>query len=264
MKINREQLANSASDTLEVILVKGTNLFPKVKPDLAEIVDRVNVLTHDSLQLREPSDFFDVRLPVPVLDQVAQEHTRRARLVVATAGAGVGVAGLPGITVDIPILVASTVRLVRRQAVTYGFVEIEDSTGDPTPLLLALGASLGADLAINQVVTKVVDDIGLELSAKLVERFLVRYVSEAFAARILTSWLPRAVPIVGAITVAALDAAFLTLAGRRSTSYFRDRHQRVRQHILTQHIARSDWKGSAAQPTFRLAPPAIESYRRVR
>ncbi len=255
MKIDREEVTNVVSDTLEAILVKGTSLFPKVKPDVGEIVDRVNVLTHYSLALRDPTDFFDARLPVSILDRVANEQKNRARIVVATAGAGVGAAGLPGLFIDIPVLVATTVGMVRRHALTYGFTEIEDSTGNPTPLLLALAASLGADLAISKLVTKVVNEIGLDLTTKLVERFLVRYVSEAFAARILTSWLPRAVPLVGTFTVAALDAAFLTLAARRSASYFRDRHWLVRQQIITGQLARPTWRTIAAQSTLRLEPP---------
>ncbi len=256
MKIKREELTLAISNTLEVLLVKGTSLFPKVKPDVAEIVERVNALTGNTLQLRAPGDFFDARLPVPILDKVAHEQTKRARVVVATAGAGVGFAGVPGIFIDIPVLVASTVGLVRRHAVTYGFTEIEDSTGDPTPLLLALAMSLGADFAISKLTSKVINEVGLELSTKLMERLLVRYVSEEFAARILTSWLPRAVPIVGTLTVAALDATFLTLAGRRSISYFRDRHWLVRQQIITGQIARPAWPTLASQTVIRLNPPA--------
>ncbi len=256
MKVRREELTIAISNTLETILVKGTGLLPKVKPDVAEIVDRVNGLTGYTLALQEPTDFFDARLPVAVLNKVAQEQTNRARAVAAAAGAGVGAAGLPGIFIDIPVLVASTVGLVRRHAVTYGFTEIEESSGDPTPLLLALGASLGADIAIGKVVTKVVNEMGLELSTKLVQRFLIRYVSERFAARILTSWLPRAVPIVGTLTVAALDAVFLTMASRRSTAYFRDRHWLVRQQIITGQIAHPEWKVIASQSRLRLGPPA--------
>ncbi len=256
MKIKREELTQAVANTLEILLVKGTGLFPKVKPNVAEIVDRVDELTRHTLQLRAPVDFFDARLPVPVLDKVAHEQTKRARVVVATAGAGVGMAGVPGIFIDIPVLVASTVGLVRRHAITYGFTEIEDSIGDPTPLLLALGMSLGADLAISKLTTKVINEMGLDLGTKLVERFLVRYVSEEFAARILTSWLPRAVPIVGTLTVAALDATFLTLAGRRSINYFRDRHWLVRQQIITGQIARPNWTTLASQTAIRLEPPA--------
>ena len=255
MKIKREELTLAVSNTLEVLLVKGTSLFPRVKPDVAEIVDRVNGLTGHTLNLRAPGDFFDTRLPVRVLDTVAHEQTKRARIVAATAGAGVGLVGVPGIFIDIPVLVASTVGLIRRHAITYGFTEIEDSSGDPTPLLLALGMSLGADYAIGKLTTKIINEVGLELSTKLVERFMVRYVSEAFAARIATSWLPRAVPIVGTLTVAALDATFLTLAGRRSTSYFRERHWLVREQIITGQIARPGWQSLASQTAIRLEPP---------
>jgi uncharacterized protein (DUF697 family) len=269
MKVKREELTSAVSSALETVLVKGTNLFPKVKPDAAEIVDRVNVLTSHALTLREPYDFFDARLPVAALDRVAREQTGRARLVAATAGAGVGTAGLPGIFIDIPVLVASTVGLVRRHALTYGFTEIEENIGEPTALLVALGASLGADLAISKVVAKVINEMGLDVSTKLVERFLVQHVSEAFAARILTSWLPRAIPLAGTLTVAALDATFLTMAGRRSQSYFRDRHWLVRQQIIVGQISRPTWKSLATQtaphleipaaPTASIAPPTPTS-----
>ena len=63
----------------------------------------------------------------------------------------------------------------------------------------------------------------------MVEKYLVKRISEQFAARLMTSWLPRLVPIIGTATIAALDTAFLTLAGRESTRYFRQRHVAVRQ-----------------------------------
>ena len=39
-------------------------MFPGVKPNPLEIVDRVNVLTRYQLHLREPIDFFDPRVAV--------------------------------------------------------------------------------------------------------------------------------------------------------------------------------------------------------
>jgi hypothetical protein len=40
-----------------------------VKPNAAEIVERVNTLTYYQLRLREPVDFFDPRVDVKVLDR---------------------------------------------------------------------------------------------------------------------------------------------------------------------------------------------------
>jgi hypothetical protein len=256
MKLPREQISNNVAEILETLIVKGTGLFPGVKPNAAEIVDRVNTLTYYQLRLREPIDFFDTRVDVKVLDKIAKEQTRRSQVVAVTAGVSTGFFGLPGLAVDLPVLVANTVGLVRRHALTYGFTTIEDSTNDPTPLLLALGASVGADMVIDRVGLKVGEKVGLELGTKLVEKYLVKRVSEQFAARLLTSWLPRLVPIIGTATIAALDTAFLTLAGRESTRYFRQRHLDVRKYIAATHIDRARWSSIAASATLNL--PGVE------
>ena len=59
MKLPREQISNNVAEILETLIVKGTGMFPGVKPNAAEIVDRVNTLTYYQLRLREPIDFFD-------------------------------------------------------------------------------------------------------------------------------------------------------------------------------------------------------------
>jgi hypothetical protein len=246
MKPPREQLSNSIAEILETLIVKGTGMFPGVKPSAAEIVDRVNTLTYYQLRLKEPIDFFDPRVDVKVLDKTAKEQTCRSQVVAVTAGVGTGLFGLPGLAVDLPVLVANTVGLVRRHALTYGFTTIEDSTNDPTPLLLALGASVGADMVIDRVGLKVGEKVGLELGTKFVEKYLVSRISEQFAARLITSWLPRLVPVIGTATIAALDTAFLTLAGRESVRYFRKRHLDVRQFIVAAKVERPQWSTLAA------------------
>jgi len=252
MKPNREQLSAGISDTLETIIVKGTGIFPGVKPNPLEVVNRVNVLTRYQPHLYEPIDFFDTRLPVAVLDKAAKDQTRKAQYVAVASGVTTGFFGMPGLAVDLPVLVANTVGLVRRHALVYGFSTIEDSTNDPKPLLFALGASIGADMVIDRVGTTIGEKVGLDLSTKLVERYLVERVSEQFAARLMTSWLPRLVPIIGTATIAALDTAFLTLAGRESSRYFRERHLAVRKYLSATHVDRALWKEVAASSSLSL------------
>jgi hypothetical protein len=256
MKLPREQISNNVAEVLETLIVKGTGIFPGVKPNPVEIVERVNTRTYYQLRLREPIDFFDPRMDVKVLDKIAKEQTRRSQMIAVTAGVSTGFFGIPGLAVDLPVLVANTVGLVRRHAVTYGFTTIEESTNDPTPLLLALGASVGADMVIDRVGIKVGEKVGLELGTKVVEKYLVTRISEQFAARIVTSWLPRLVPIIGTATIAALDTAFLTLAGRESTRYFRQRHLAVRKYIAATQVERSTWASIAAGAAMTL--PGVE------
>src|SRR5512139_1691099 len=246
MKLPREQISNNVAEILETLIVKGTGMFPGVNPNAVEIVERANTLTYYQLRLREPIDFFDPRVDVKVLDKLAKEQTRKAQVVAVTAGVGTGFLGLPGLAIDLPVLVANTVGLVRRHALTYGFTTIEDSTSDPTPLLLALGASVGADMVIDRVGITVGEKVGLELGTKIVEKYLVSRISEQFAARIITSWLPRLVPVIGIATITALDTAFLTLAGRESARYFRRRHLDVRQFITATGVDRAQWSSIAA------------------
>jgi hypothetical protein len=252
-RFRQQQLTTQISDIIETLVVKGTGVFPGVKPDTDEIVARANALTNYQLALREPVDFFDARVPVAVLDQIAHEQTRRAQVVAATSGAGTGLLGIPGMAIDLPILVANTVGLVRRHAITYGFTTIEESTEDQRPLLIALGISVGADMVIDRLGV-FGERVGLELSVKLVEKYLVGRISKQFAARLVTSWLPRLVPIIGTATIAALDTAFLTLAGRESRRYFRQRHWETRNAIAMQKIDRAGWKAVAERSALTLPP----------
>lgn len=230
----RQKVTDQLYHTLELAVVKGTGVVPFVKPEVEDIVGRVNDLSGRTLNLRQPADFFDERLSVSVLDHVARDYTRKAQVLAATAGAGAGSIGIPGIALDVPMLVTATVGLVRRHALTYGFTEIEDSHGDAVPLLLALGASIGAEITIDQVAPRVAQKVGVELGTKLVERYLLKRISEGLAAKIVTSWLPRAVPVIGAATSAALDYAFLRVIGWRSSHHYRAEHLFVREQIVSQ------------------------------
>lgn len=216
---------------LEEAIVKGTGRLPFVKPDVSEIVARVNTLTHHRLELREPRDFFDPRIQIEVLDWVAKEHTRKAQMLALTSGAGSSTIGLAGLAIDMPVLIATTVGLVRRHALIYGFTEIEDSKGDAMPLLLALGGALGAEITIGQLTPRLARWVGVDMGTRLVERYLLKRISERLAGEIVVHWLPRAVPLLGMAASAALDYAFLRVAGDRSLKHYRAQHQLVRRQL---------------------------------
>lgn len=227
----RKRLTDQIYGALENVIVKGTGRLPFVTPDADEIVARVNTLTHQRLSLRVPGDFFDPRIPVEALDWAANEYTRRAQLVAVTSGAGTSTIGLMGVAVDVPILVATTVGLVRRHALVYGFTELEDSRGDAVPLLMALGAAFGAEITIGQLTPRFARWASVDVGTRLIERYLLTRISERVANELIVHWLPRAVPIVGAAAAAALDYAFLRVAGRRSQQHYRGRHVRVRAQL---------------------------------
>ena len=115
-------------------------------------------------------------------------------------------------------------------------------------------------MVIDRVGTTIGEKVGVDLSTKLVEKYLVKRVSEEFAARLMTSWLPRLVPIIGTATIAVLDTAFLTVVGRESSRYFRARHLAVRDYLTANHLDRTHWKEVAASSSLALPgsqPPAI-------
>jgi hypothetical protein len=78
MKHQREIISNNVADILETLIVKGTSVFPGVKPNAVEIVERVNTLTYYQLRLQEPVDFFDSRLDVKILD--TRKNLERSQL----------------------------------------------------------------------------------------------------------------------------------------------------------------------------------------
>jgi len=226
-----KKLTDQIYTALEGVVVKGTARLPFVKPDVNEIVARVNTLTHDRFDLREPRDFFDPHIQIDVLDWVAKEHTRKAQLIALTSGAGSSTIGLAGLAVYMPILIATTVGLVRRHALIYGFTEIEDNQRDAMPLLLALGGALGAEITIGQLTPRLARWVRVDMGTRFVERYLLKRISERLAGEIVVHWLPRAVPLLGMAASAALDYAFLQVAGARSLKHYRAQHQLVRRQL---------------------------------
>ena len=227
MRQGRELLLRAASDAIETIVVKGTNLVPFVRPDPQDVVRKVNTLSNGQFNLEQPSQFFDPRLLVDVLDEVASDYTRSTQLIVTGSGGASGSLGLPGLALDVPVLVSAAVGLVRRHALAYGFTDIEEAKGDSAPLLVAFGAALGAEGAIARVTTR----IAAGATGETMERLLARVVSEELAAKLVASWIPRAVPVISSVTSAALDYLFLREVGRRSARYFRRRHLLVRRQL---------------------------------
>jgi len=223
--MNRNVIGDEIAGAVETVIVRGTNLIPFVRPDRAEIFKRVNDLSGDTLLLRQPADLFDERLSIGTLDQVAKDHIRNAQVIATTSGGATGLIGLPGLALDLPILVACTVGMVRRHALTYGFTEIEDADGDRLPLLLAFGAAMGADAAIDRIAVRV----GTSLTSRTTQRLLARAVSEEMAATLTTRWLTRAVPLISSAASAALNWMFLREAGKRSMTHYRSRNLLVRQ-----------------------------------
>lgn len=229
--MNREAITNKVSETVQKVIVDGTAIIPFVKPDVQDVVSNVNSLSNNLLSLKSPKDFFDERLLVETLDRAAKDYTRNAQIVAGASGGATGTIGIAGIIVDVPILIAATVGMVRRQALVYGFTEIEENEGDRIPLLLAVGAAIGADIAISQVSKTLAIEGGVRAAVITIERYLAGKISEELAAKIVLRWIPRAIPIISAFTGAALDAWFLNMAGKKSADYFRERHLLIRKQV---------------------------------
>jgi hypothetical protein len=227
-------LARPIARSLDHILLRGADFIPFVKPDRADIFRRIGALTNHSYAVSGPSDLFDARLLPQILDRVAWGYVRQAQTIAVGTGTATGTLGLPGLAIDIPVLVASTVGMVRRHALTYGFTDIEDEGGNRLPLLLAFSAALGAERAIARVSLRLAE----AATGAVMERALMRVISEKMAAKLVASWLPRAVPLVSSAASAVLDFFFLHEAGRCSMEYFRGRHDMVRrEHSLNRTLA---------------------------
>ncbi len=219
--MKRDLLTRQIYEAMENVIIKGTDLLPFVRPDQDEVVRKVNSLSNETFAFQRPGDFFRPELLLDVLDTAAYDYIRNAQIVVTSSGGLTGTLGLPGIALDMPVLVAATVGMVRRHALVYGFTDIEEAGGDKMPLLVAFGSALGAEAAINSMTKRFVG----VATGDAVERMLARLISQQMAGRIVTKILPRAVPIISSATSAMLDYWFVRAAGRRSMSYFRARHQ---------------------------------------
>lgn len=255
--MNKNQLSGIISNALEKVLVDGTGMLPFVKPEIEDIVARVNRLSGGNLGMAHPKDFFRPQLLVDVLDQASKDYTNSAIFVAATTGGISGTIGIAGMAVDIPILVSAAVGLVRRQALVYGFTEIEDGKADETDkinLLVAFGAALGADVAAAKIGERVAIEAGRFVAVQTAKRYLLRQVSEEMAIKILYSWIPRALPVVAVAGNALLDGLFLNAFGWRCGKYYRARHTLVRSQAA--HGKKLEEVVDASAPSRRYVPPA--------
>jgi len=231
--MNREQATEQISKALTATVFKGTSVVPFVKPDVSDIVRRINRLTEDRLQIQTPAEFFGPQVPISALDRAAKDYTRHAQLVVTSSGVATGTVGLPGIAPNAGILVSATVGLVRRHALVYGFTDIEDHPEDKVPLLMGFAAAAGAQgvigqasVLMGQVAGRVAIDAAARQAAQLV---LAQQISYQMALQMVKQAALKVVPVVSSATSGTLNYAFVRAAGRRSAAYWRERHLIVRQ-----------------------------------
>jgi len=231
--MDREKAAQQISNALATTVFKGTSAVPFVKPDVDDVMDRINRLTGGRLNLQDPAELFRPQVPMSALDRAAKDYTRRAQLFVTSSGVATGATGLPGVLPNAGILVSATVGLVRRHALAYGFTDIEDDPEDRLPLLVGFAAAVGAQSAIGQassiagqVAARVVIDAASRQAAQMV---LAQQISYQMAVQMVRQTALKAVPVVSSVTSGTLNYAFLREAGRRSSAYWRERHLIVRQ-----------------------------------
>jgi len=210
-------------------MLKAVSLLPGVVPDPEKVVRKVNTLTGDTLGLQAPADFLDGRVSLEALDRAAKDYTQEAWLASLSGGAAAGAAGLVGVAANVSVLVATTVGMVHRHALTYGFTDIADDADNRLPLLLAMAAALGADAAITLVRPGLANILGNAViraaALKAAEKQVAQQIATTLVSNTTATLLPRAVPIMGVLTGAGLNAWFLHKAGGRSVGYWRERHQ---------------------------------------
>jgi EcsC family protein len=173
--------------------------------------------------------FHDVyRLPMGVLDPIADQTIRASSKIAALEGAGLGMGGLLTAIPDVGILSGIAVRMIQKLSLIYGFeYSTEEEIAD---LWVAAASATGVD-------------IGKELLEKQVlERFVPRVIRRiAFdaGAEVAEKWAARAIPILSAAAAGTMNYYFIRQWGRRAKRHFQERHVAVRQRPMFEPAART-------------------------
>ncbi|GAC1703066.1 MAG: hypothetical protein NVS9B4_10050 [Candidatus Acidiferrum sp.] len=152
-------------------------------------------------------------VPMERLDAIAKTLIRDAERIALAQGAGFGLGGMITLIPDASLLTLTTLRLIQRLCLLYGF----DAGGRGERIemwkaaAMAAGVDYGKDLAEKQLVEK--------LGPRVARRLAVKMGAEA-----AEKWAGRLIPLASSVIGGALNFSFVRGWGRRVQSNLRARH----------------------------------------
>ena len=160
------------------------------------------------------------RVPLPVVDYLADKTIRAAMRMALLEGAGTGLGGVVSILPDVGILGGITWRMIQKLSLVHGFeYATEDDRAD---LWLAVASAAGVDMGKDLVRKQVIE--------RFVPRLIERIAAQA-GGELAESGLSRVVPVLGSVVAGTLNYYFVRGWGRRARRHFRERHLLLRTHL---------------------------------
>jgi hypothetical protein len=161
------------------------------------------------------------KVPLPVVDYLADKTIRAAMKMAMLEGAGAGLGGMLSVLPDVGILGGITWRMIQKLSLLHGFEYATDD--DRADLLLAAASAAGVDMGKDLVRKQVIE----RFVPRLVERIAVQAGGE-----IAENGVCRFVPVLGSVMGGTLNYYFVRGWGRRAQRHFRERHILLRDSLL--------------------------------
>jgi hypothetical protein len=161
------------------------------------------------------------KVPLPVVDYLAEKTIRASIKMAMLEGAGAGVGGVLSILPDVGILGGITWRMIQKLSLVHGFEYASED--DMADLWLAVASAAGVDMGKDLIRKQVIE----RFVPRIVERIAVQTGGE-----IAENGLCRLVPVLGSAMGGTLNYYFVRGWGRRAQRHFRERHLLIRSPLM--------------------------------
>jgi hypothetical protein len=160
------------------------------------------------------------KVPLPVVDYLADKTIRASMKMAMLEGAGAGLGGMISILPDVGMLGGITWRMIQKLSLLHGFEYATDD--DRADLWLAAASAAGVDMGKDLVRKQVIE----RFVPRLVERIAVQAGSE-----IAENGVCRLIPVLGSVMGGTLNYYFVRGWGLRAQRHFRERHLLLRDFL---------------------------------
>lgn len=214
---------------------------------LLRIYELISVSTEDILADAkglgiQVSSIDELRLVrTTVLDGLADQYIRNAKLMTSLSGAGLGAGGLLFAGPEISILAANILRMAQRLAIVYGFDYRKP--GEALHVWAALARALGVEKVSDGAGSVAVRNLPKLLAGGTrtqAFKSLIKLIAARLGLLVTERGLARALPLVGAAVAGVTNFQLVKDLGGKIQAYFRERH-------ITERVERADGPGKGAK-----------------
>ena len=214
---------------------------------LLRIYDLISVSSEDILadakglgiQITSIDELRSVR--TTVLDGLAEQYIRNAKLMTSLSGAGLGAGGLLMAGPEISILAANILRMAQRLSIVYGFDY--QRPGEALHVWASIARSLGVEKVSDGASNIAVRNLPKVLAGGArtqAFKSLIKLIAARLGLLVTERGLARALPLVGAAVAGVTNFQLVRDVGGKIQSYFRERH-------ITERVSRDGLSARGAE-----------------